>query len=163
MRLADKTEDGYRCASVSNKTNMAQLHKKAADCQQSLPVDITYGFANNILPVCGELISSVLLAQQLPPLSKFSGERNDGDMDTFQEWIEQFEMIVSVCGWSAQAKLVNLVTRLRGQAYAFFWSCSTQNKTSYALLVAELHKRFTPVHLLAVQSSLFHDRKRASR
>ena len=29
----------------------------------------------------------------------------------------------------------------------------------YALLVAELHKRFTPVHLQAVQSSLFHDRK----
>ena len=73
------------------------------------------------------------MAQQLPPLSKFSGERNDGDMDTFQEWIEQFEMIASICGWSAQAKLVNLVTRLRGQAYAFFRSCSTQNKTSYAL------------------------------
>ena len=62
----------------------------------------------------------MLLAQQLPPLSKFSGERDDGDMDTFQERIEQFEMIASVCGWSAQAKLVNLVTRLRGQAYAFF-------------------------------------------
>ena len=30
---------------------------------------------------------------------------------------------------------------------------------SYALLVAELHKRFTPVHLKAVQSSLFHDQK----
>ena len=87
----------------------------------------------------------------------FSGERNNGDMDTFQEWIEQFEMIASVCGWSARAKLINLVTRLRGQAYAFFRSCSMQNKTRYALLVAELHKRFTPVHLQAVQSSLFHD------
>ena len=115
-----------------------------------------------ILPVCGESISSVLLAQQLPLLSKFSGERNNGDMDTFQEWIEQFEMIASICGWSAQARLVNLVTRLRGQAYAFFHSCSTQNKTSYALLVAELHKRFTPVHLQAVQSSLFYDRKQKS-
>ena len=83
-------------------------------------------------------------------------------MDTFQEWIEQFEMIASVCGWSAQAKLVNLVTRLQGQAYAYFHSCSTQNKTSYALLVAELHKRFTPVHLQVVQSSLFHDRKQKS-
>ena len=120
---------------------------------------MTHGVADNILSVCGESIPSVLMAQRLPPLSKFSGERNDGDMDTFQEWIEQFEMIASICGWSAQAKLVNLVTRLRGQAYAFFRSCSTQNKTSYALLVAELHKRFTPVHLLAVQSSLFHDRK----
>ena len=92
IRLADKTEDGYRCASGGNKTNLAQLHKKAADCQDSLPVDIARGFADNILPVYGKLIPSVLLAQQLPLLLKFSGERNDGDMDTFQEWIEQFEM-----------------------------------------------------------------------
>ena len=68
-------------------------------------------------------------------------------------------MIADVCGWSPQAKLVNLVTRLQAQAYAFFCSCTTQQKTSYALLVAELHKRFTPVHLQAVQSSLFHDWK----
>ena len=43
-----------------------------------------------------------------------------------------------------------------------FCSCSTQNKTSYALLVAELHKRFTPVHFYAVQNSLFHDQKQKS-
>ena len=73
-------------------------------------------------------------------------EVNDGDMDTFQDWLEQFEMIAGVYGWSLQAKLVNLVTRLQGQVYAFFRSCTTQQKTSYALLVAELHKRFTPVH-----------------
>ena len=41
-------------------------------------------------------------------------------MDTFQDWLEQFEMIANVCGWSPQARLVNLVTRLEGQAYAFF-------------------------------------------
>ena len=34
--------------------------------------------------------------------------------------------------------------------------------TSYALLVVELHKRFTPVCLQAVQSSLFHDQKHNS-
>ena len=68
-------------------------------------------------------------------------------------------MIAGVCGWSPQAKLVNLVTRLQAQAYVFFCSCTTQQKTSYALLVAELHKRFTPVHLQAVQSSLFYDWK----
>ena len=70
----------------------------AVDYQQSLPVEMTRGSADNILPVCGESIPSVLMAQQLPPLSKFSGEINDGDMDTFQEWIEQFEMIASICG-----------------------------------------------------------------
>ena len=29
-------------------------------------------------------------------------------------------MIINVCGWSPQAKLVNLVTRVWGRAYAFF-------------------------------------------
>ena len=67
-------------------------------------------------------ITSALLAQQLPPLPKFSGESDDGKFgtDTFQEWLERFEMIANICNWSLQAKLVNLVTRLHGQAYSFF-------------------------------------------
>ena len=76
---------------------------------------------DNTFPVCSEPITTALLAQQLPPLPKFSGERNDGDMETFQDWLEQFGMIANVCGWSPQVKLVNLVTRLCGQAYAFFF------------------------------------------
>ena len=114
---------------------------------------------DRVSPVCNESVTSALLAQQLPPLPRFSGEVNDGDIDTFQDWLERFEMIAGVCGWSPQAKLVDLVTRLQGQAYTFFHFCTAQQKTSYALLVAELHQRFTPVHLQAVQSSLFHDRK----
>ena len=37
-----------------------------------------------------------------------------------------------------------------------------RTKTSYALLVKELHKRFTLVHLQAVQSSLFNNHKQKS-
>ena len=44
-------------------------------------------------------ITSALLAQQLPPLPKFSGESDDGT-DTFQEWLERFEMIANICNWS---------------------------------------------------------------
>ena len=29
-------------------------------------------------------------------------------------------MIADICNWSPQAKLMNLITRLGGQAYAFF-------------------------------------------
>lgn len=36
--------------------------------------------------------------------------------------------------------------------------CSSEG--DYAALAAELQKRFTPVRLKAVQSSLFHDRKK---
>ena len=106
-------------------------------------------------------VTSVLLAQQLPPLPKFSGEGNDGELgvDTFEDWLEHFELMASTLSWSSQAKLVNLITRLHGQAYSFFRSCTMEQRTDYCLLVAELRKRFTPVRLPAIQSSLFHDRR----
>ena len=103
-------------------------------------------------------VTSVLLAQPLP---KFSGEGNDGELgvDTFEDWLERFELMASTLSWSSQAKLVNLITRLHGQAYSFFRSCTMEQRTNYCLLVAELRKRFTPVRLPAIQSSLFHDRR----
>ena len=102
----------------------------------------------------------VLLAQNLPPLPKFSGESSDGFCkDTFQDWLEQFELTANVLGWSSQAKLVNLITILQGQAYSFFRSCTMEQRTDYCLLVAELKKRFTPMTLPAIETNLFHDRK----
>ena len=64
-----------------------------------------------------------------------------------------------MCRWDPQAKLVNLVTRLRGQAYSFYRSCTSLQHASYDALVAELSKRFTPVRIQAIESSLFHKRK----
>ena len=122
----------------------------AKDYQQSPQVETGQDPMDSILPVYNESVPSALLAQQLPPLSKFSGEMSDGDIETFQDWFKQFEMIAGVCGWIAQAKLVNLVTRLWGQVYAFFVPVRFNKR----LLVAELHKRFTPVHLQAVQSMI---------
>jgi len=55
---------------------------------------------------------------QLPPISKFSGEEQDGDGEGFEKWIEQFESVAELCKWDLQARLVNLTTRLRG----CFWN-----------------------------------------
>ena len=158
-----QTVSGDFCAGAVDRMEITRQHSKEGIIEENSPnilqTKMEHGPVDNIFPVCSEPITAALLAQQLPPLPKFSGERNDGDMETFQDWLEQFEMIANICGWSLQAKLVNLVTRLRGQAYAFFRSCTIQQKTSYVLLVAELQKRFTPVQLQTVQSSLFHDRK----
>ena len=93
---------------------------------------------------------AALLAQQMPPLPKFSGEDRDVAGETFRDWIEQFEMVATVCGWSEPAKLVNLTTRLKGQAFVFYRSCTSQQRTSYSSLVAELSKQFTPVRIQAV-------------
>lgn len=68
-------------------------------------------------------------------------------------------MIAELCRWSAAAKLVHLTTRLRGQAFAFYRSCPSEQRSDYDQLVAELSKRFTPVRIQAVETSRFHDRK----
>ena len=106
------------------------------------------------------VMSTALFAHQLPPLSKFDGCTGPGgEGETVKEWLEQFELVAGVCKWDNQTKLVNLVTRLRGEAYAFFKSCSAQERSSYEGMSAALVKRFTPVRIQAVQSSLFHERK----
>ena len=111
----------------------------------------------------GGALSTALLAQQLPPLSKYSGGVAEGDAETCKEWLEQFEMVATVCKWDESAKLINLVTRLRGQAYAFYKSCPSHERSSYQGLAAALLKRFTPVRIQAVQTSLFHDRKQREK
>ena len=56
---------------------------------------------------------------------------------------------------------VNAVAGL--SAYAFYKSCTPQERGSYEALAAALTKRFTPVRIQAVQSSLFHDRRQRER
>ena len=94
--------------------------------------------------------------QQLPPLSKFNGEQTE-EGETFKDWLAQFEMVADVCGWKGQIKLAHLVTRLKGQALAFYRTCTSAQTADYAALVAELTKQFTPVHIPAIQTSVFHD------
>ena len=63
----------------------------------------------------------------------------------FTDWIEQFELpvVASVCLYDDHAKLVNLTTRLRGQAFAFYQSCSAQQQNNYTILVSELRKHLS--------------------
>lgn len=102
---------------------------------------------------------TALLAQQLPSLPNFSGENVDNDGESFSEWIERLELVANVARWSDQTKLVNVATRLRGLASRFYRSCPPQQRSSYAEFTAALRKRFTPVRLQSVQSSLFHECK----
>ena len=71
--------------------------------------------------------------------------------------------MAEVCKWNPRAKLIHLTTRLRGEAFAFYRSCSKQQKADYDVLVKELILRFTPVRIQSVQTSLFHDRKQGDQ
>ena len=95
-------------------------------------------------PKAPETLLSMLTAHHLPPpLTKFSGEAST-DGETFVEWLEQFEMVASLLRWNDQAKLVNLVTRLKGPASSFYRSCTPEQRAKYALLIKELSKKFHP-------------------
>ena len=59
-------------------------------------------------------------------------------------------------------KLVNLAICLKGQAYAFYRSCSPAQQASYPVLMEALLQRFSPVTIQSVQTSLFHERKQGA-
>ena len=61
--------------------------------------------------------------------------------------------------WDESAKLADVATRLRGQAYGFYHSCSLQQRTRYATLMTELKGGSPPVRIKSVDSSHFHERK----
>ena len=65
----------------------------------------------------------MLLTSQIPSLPKYGGEVSDGEhgLIIFEDWLEDFELMATTLNWSSQAKLINLVTRLHGQAYSFFF------------------------------------------
>ena len=48
------------------------------------------------------------------------------------------ELVAGACYWTDQSKLVNLVTRLRGQAYSYYQFCTSEQRSSYPLLVIKL-------------------------
>ena len=74
------------------------------------------------------------VAQQIPPLQKFDGATMSAGTELITEWLEQFELVAGVCRWDNSTKLVNLVTRLKGEAYSFYKSCTPQQRGSYSAM-----------------------------
>ena len=129
-----------------------------ADGNMSVAGGLTTSSLPIIYPLQNNIYSPVPMLNQLPPITQYSGEEQP-DGETFQDWLEQFESVAQLGGWSNHAKLVNRSTRLRGSAYSFYRSCTTEQRNDYKLLVEQLTKRFTPVRIQPIQSQLFHDRQ----
>ena len=36
------------------------------------------------------------------------------------EWLEEFKVVVGACHWDESTKLANLVSRLKGEEFAFY-------------------------------------------
>ena len=117
------------------------------------------GESQTVLSALEALLSTAWRAQQSPQLNAFSGDDVSGAGETFVDWIERLEMIAEVMKWDEQAKMVHLVTRLKGPAAAFYRSCTPGQKNDCEMLKAELKKRFTPVQFPPMQAGLFHKRR----
>ncbi len=156
-----QTPPGSRCGDntvpVWSQAVAPTSRARTAELEMS-PVDLRDGTMRPDPDLGNTQPTQVLPAQQLPQVPTFNGEERTLSGETFEEWREQFEMVATLSGWDARTKLVNLATRLRGQAYAFYRSCTLARRADYDTLVEELARRFTPVHLQAVQSSRFHER-----
>ena len=68
-------------------------------------------------------------------------------------------MIAQMCGWDHQAKLENLTTRLCGQVYSFYRTCTTCQSSDYDALKLQFEERSIPMRMQVVHSSSFHQRK----
>ena len=145
---------------VPLNTSVAQVSTIGSDTRitegatlyDHVTTSLSTGIAIVPMPTVSTVGSTTLLpaytaTQQLPPISKFSGDEKLDNNTTFPEWLEQFEMVANLAGWGDQAKLVNLTTRLKGSAYAFLHSCTPQQQGNYSAIVQELKKRFVPVQI----------------
>ena len=99
----------------------------------------------------------------LPPLPEFSGDDQTHGNNSFQQWLEQFEMVSELAQWPEEIKLKQLAWRLRGAAQAYYRTCSEEQKHNYQLLVQTLSQRFTPVRIQALECSTFHERKQGKK
>ena len=95
--------------------------------------------------------------QHLPSLRPFKGERRD--KEDFEEWIERFEDMSQWCEWDESCRLTQLRMSLEGTARMFYKSCAVDTQRSYSALKQALSRRFTPLKMTAVQTSLFHNRR----
>ena len=100
--------------------------------------------------------------QKLPNISMYSGANIVDDDETIEDWLDQFELIADVFGWDDSMRLMHLTTHLKGNALAFYCSCSKMERCSY-LWVRDALKKFTPVHVQSVQSAQFHGRVQESQ
>ena len=64
--------------------------------------------AGNVTATTGrECVEVSSVSLQVPPVSKYV---SNTEVEPFDEWQEQFELVASVCRWEGRAKLANLVT-----------------------------------------------------
>ena len=106
-------------------------------------------------------LCSIPLMGQIPQIPQFT--REGRAVGEFNEWHKHFENVATLAGWNNYWRLVHQTSNLQDTAMAFYRSCSSDVRSKYALLVAAMKRRFTPIRPAAVQAQLFHNRKQQEK
>ena len=97
-----------------------------------------------------------MAAQNLPPLIQFSGEGSLVGDESFDRWLEHFEELAAVAGWSEEHKKYWLKMHLSKTAFQTYCMLSKESKQSYSTVVEALRKRFHPVDIEELRGAEFY-------
>ena len=138
-----KAPEGY--SSMSSDSHVSSLTSNPATSFVSASLPILPAVGSDIVQPSATVVPAApvvpMYGNQLPPISRFTGEEDCSESGIFSDWLEQFEAVAMLAGWNEHAKLVNLTTWLRGTAYSFYLSCVSEQRSNYRLLVEQLRKR----------------------
>ena len=76
---------------------------------------------------------------------QFSGEGSLVGDESFDRWLEHFEELAAVAGWSEEHKKYRLKMHLSKTAFQTHCMLSKESKQSYSTVIEALRKRFHPV------------------
>ena len=139
------------------------LHNRCPDAMLSPDFDARGEQLNRDSPLQFAHTLNSITQLHLPPIPEFSGDDLSLTNNSFQQWLEQFEMVSELAQWPENIQLKQLALRLRGSAQAYFRTCSEEQKHDYQALVQAMSQRFTPVRIQALECSTFHERKQGRK
>ena len=82
------------------------------------------------------------------------------ETEDFLLWLQNYEQISRVNGWSDDYKIVHIATMLQEDANRKYWECSELARTNWVVLTEALKQKFNPESSRATFEAALENRKR---
>ena len=82
------------------------------------------------------------------------------EAEDFLLWLQNYEQISRVNGWSEYYKIAHIATMLQDDANRKYWECSEFSRSKWVLLTEALKQKFNPESSRASFESALENRKR---
>lgn len=104
--------------------------------------------------------AKAVAVQNLPSLTRYTGEGGDATNDGFDRWLECFRERATFAGWSAEEQLYQLKLHLDKTALDVFQMMPDSERETIDSAMAALKKRFKPADIEELRGLEFHYRLR---